>query len=298
MHLAVVANCQARPIATLIKALLPAIAEPSTIIVHLAGKDRIDDDYAVLDTADLIFAQLVTDQYFAGHLATSRLKARYGARVISWPNVFFRGQTPDLAYASVTQADEPARKRLLGPLREYHHRGIFEAWQAGINARECLAVLAECSLSFQEHALSVADRSLEDLRQREAALDVAISGVITAEWRRRRLFFTFNHPSAYLLSEMARRLLLHAGVETAGNTHSEREPLDLVIPPVFGRDAAFFGPALENSGTSRGAELLIDGADVKQGSIRLYTHSELIEASFHAYDAQLSREDTVAFSPP
>jgi hypothetical protein len=298
MQIAVVANCQARPIATLIKALVPAIAEPSTIIVHLARKDGIDDDYAALDKADLIFAQFVTDQYFASHLATSRLKVRYGARVISWPNIFYRGQTPDLAYALVTQAAEPVVKRLLGPLREYHHRGILKAWRAGMSVSECLAFLADCPVSFQEEVLTIADRSLEELRKREAPLDVAISDLIAAEWRDRRLFFTFNHPSAYLLSEMARRLLLHAGVEITGNINVEREPLDLVIPAVFGRDEAFFGSALENSGSSRGAELLVDGAKVKQGAIRLYTHSELIEASFRAYDAQLSRDDKVAFSPP
>ena len=298
MHIAVVANCQARPIGTLIKALVPATNEPSTIVVHLAKTDGMEDDYVLLDKADLIFAQFVTDQYSAGHLATSRLKTRYGARVISWPNIFFRGQTADLAYASATRAEEPAGKRLLSPLREYHHRGIFNAWQAGMSVGESLAFLAECPVAFQEDVLAIAERSIEELRKREASLDVSISDLIADEWRRRRLFFTFNHPSAYLLSEMARRLLLHAGVEVTRITSPGREPLDLVIPPVFERDAKILGSALGSSTTSRGAELLIDGGKVQQGATRFYTHSELIEASFRAYDAQLSREDAVAFSPP
>ena len=298
MHVTVVANCQAIPIAALIKTLAATIEEPSTIVVHLAEKDGIDDDYAVLDKADLIFAQFVTDEYFAAHLATSRLRARYGTRVISWPNIFFRGQTPDIAYASVAKAEEPFGERLVGPLREYHHRGILKAWQAGMSVNECLAFLAECPESFQKEVLSIAECSLEELRVREASLDVVISDLIAAEWRGRRLFFTFNHPCAYLLSEMAQRLLLRADVETAGHANSAREPLSLVIPPVFERDAVALGYTHRKSGLSRGVELLIDGADVTQGAIRLYTHSELIEASFHAYDAQLSHNATVAFSPP
>jgi hypothetical protein len=298
MHIAVVGNCQARPIAALTKALAPTVAEYHVIVVHLSTKDGVKDDYALLDKSDLILAQFVTDQYIAGHLATSRLKNRYNGRVITWPNIFFRGQMPDLAYASVNSADNHFGRKLLGPLRDYHHRGIFEAWHAGLSVSECLAYMADCPTSFQEKILSIGERSLEELRRREAPLDTAISDLIAMEWRRRRLFFTFNHPAAYLLLAMAKRLLLLAGLEISDETSSKREPLDLVIPPVFERDVVFFGSALGNSGTSRGAELLIDENKVQQGVTRFYTHLELIETSFRAYDAQLSREDKVAFSPP
>lgn len=298
MRVSVVANCQGRPVASLMKAACPEIDDVPTIVVHLASPASSEEDDAILDRSDIIFAQFVTDTYAAAHLSTSRLKDKYGTRVVSWPNIFFRGQTPDLAYLTVLRKNQTTRERITGPLREYHHRGIVEAWQKGLSAEEALNYLNEKTHEHDRKFRFIADASIIELNKREAALDTSISDIIAAEWRRRRLFFTFNHPSAYLLALMTKRLLSHAGLKTDGVVESANEPLGQVVPPIFDRDLGILGEGLKDSGPSRGAAISIDKGKVEVGAARLYSNAELISESFRAYDAQLERGDSLAFSPP
>lgn len=298
MRAVVVANCQARPVSSFLKMLTKSLDPIEVVVVHLRTDTHGPEDYASLEAADIIFAQFVTDQYLAGHLATSRLKEKFGGKVVSWPNIFFRGQTPDLAYVSVQRPGAAARQRLLGPLREYHHRGVIEAWQQGLSVEDTIALLDRPSLAHHERILAVTQSSIEELRRREGTLDTKISDMIEAKWQDERLFFSFNHPSASLLAEMARRLLTQAGLDNTTEIATGNEPLDLVIPPSFGRDHAVLGKALGDVTVIKGAVFSMTDGKPANGAIKLYTPEDFIAASFDAYASQLSRDDVLAFSPP
>lgn len=296
MRAVVVANCQARPVSFFLNALNPSLNPIDVIVVHLRNSGHEDEDFAALAAADIIFAQFVSDQYHASHLSTSRLKETFGGKVISWPNIFFRGQTPDLAYVSI-QRPSSARERLLGPLREYHHRGIIEAWQQSRSIEDAIRWLSSSSDSHSSRILSIARASLDELHRREASLDTKISDLIGAKWQSERLFFTFNHPSASLLETMARRLLERAGLAAKAEVPSAKEPLDLVIPPIFSRDQPVLGTAFREM-PIKGAVFSMKDGKAENGAVKLYTLEDFVAASFEAYDAQLTKEDGLAYSPP
>src|SRR5262249_53693050 len=136
--------------------------------------------------SDFIFAQLVQPAYPVQLVRSSALKERYGERVLLWPNIFFKGQTPDLCYVTATSG-----ARVLGPLGEYHSRPIINAWREGLTVE-----MASLRLTGGQVELMALDDlvaiSLQELRQRELQCAVGITDIIEEHWRSRRCFFTFN----------------------------------------------------------------------------------------------------------
>jgi hypothetical protein len=293
IRFAVVANCQARPVADLLMKLSAGLEICGMIITHLASAETAVADLAVLRSADLIFAQFVTDQYHAAHLATSRLRHEFGARLVSWPNIFFRGQCPDLSYAAAT-----GTPRLQGPLREYHLRSVYECWRNRTSQQSCMAMLRQTDPDYPPVLEEIAGKSLAELQLREASLDVGIADIIQEHWRHRRLFFTFNHPALYLLAEIASRLLKMVGIRQSDlSVKGAAEPLALVVPPVLRREADSFAQSFAND-TIEGAALQVATAKLVIGKRCTYDLAGLIAQFYLSYDCQLMRSAAVKFSPP
>ena len=77
MKLVVIGNCQARPLADYIEKLVPTIQVTATPIVHLL-KDSDEATYRdVLDEADVIVTQLISDNYPCKFIRTSEIKRLY-----------------------------------------------------------------------------------------------------------------------------------------------------------------------------------------------------------------------------
>jgi hypothetical protein len=275
-RIALIANCQARPVATLVQRLAPQTEITGTSVVHLATPK---DEAAMAEacaTADVIFAQLVADNYPVSFVRTAALKAAYPGKVVVWPNLFFRGQCPDLHYAT-----GEGRRRLEGPLAEYHSRTVLDGWSAGRPAADTLARLEAGDLTAPP---DTAMDSLTHLRQREAATDVAASDLIAADWTRRRLFFTFNHPRTVLLEALTRRLLAVAGIAATGAVPpSFGEPLGPIVPPLTAGMRAAIGLDFgEEDEVIRGVPW-----PAEPGRRRAeYTLPDLVNAFYRAYDAQ------------
>jgi hypothetical protein len=294
VRIAVVGNCQARPIADLMQQMCPGATAETVIVVHLSTVGAQEAEYRALRQADVIVAQYVSDQYHNAHLATSQLLREFEGKVVTWPNVFFRGQCPDLSYASSSLVP-----RVLGPLREYHLRTIYQSWISGRSSAECLSLLRSPDASYEEEWLAIARHSLVELQARERSLDVQIADVIDAQWRDSRLFFTFNHPTLLLLARVAERLLTKVGAPATLNSHNgHAEPLSLVAPPIIPQRSRFTNWAWASE-TSVGATISIDKRKVEMGSKCSYTLPDLVAKFYCAYDAQLCDSgDKVKFSPP
>lgn len=276
IRIAVIANCQARPVATLVRHLAPQAEITGIAVVHLATPKDETSLAEACAAADLVFAQLVADNYPVPFVRTAALKAAHPGKVVAWPNLFFRGQCPDLHYAT-----GEGRRRLNGPLGDYHSRTVLDGWLGGRPTAATLARLEEGDLAAPPGA---AEDSLAQLRQREAAADVAVSDLIAEDWTRRRLFFTFNHPRRVLLEAVTRRLLAAAGIAATGAIPPRYgEPLGRVVPPMtagmrtalgldFGDEGeAIRGIAWPSEPTTRHLE---------------YTLPDLVDALYHAYDSQ------------
>jgi len=201
MRIQVIANCQARPISSLIKLLLPSALVLEPIILHLSKAFETARQLEQIGQADVILTQLTSDSFQPAHLSTPAVKETFGDRVIVWPNIFYSGQQPYLRYFT-----HPNLGRLMGPMEALHDIRLHESWQKTGQVNE-----TALQASDPEFVQSVRSQSLASLSARESLCDVMISDYIEECQDSQKLFFTFNHPSRQLLVEMLRRILAHLG---------------------------------------------------------------------------------------
>ncbi|MBW7470472.1 WcbI family polysaccharide biosynthesis putative acetyltransferase [Marinobacter sp. F4218] len=225
IKIVVVGNCQARPLAKILESLNPRIDVTTTAIVHLLKNENFEEYQPAFDEADLIVSQLVFDSYPCEFVRTSVLKERYGKKVLSIVNLYFTGYTPDWFYIRI-----PGKGPLKGPMGDYHNRTIFDAWQSGKSISEASSrILSE---EYNQKYVSEPSHSLDLLREREEIVDVKITDVIDKYQTKKRLFFTFNHPSMFLIRRYAKRILAAANISEKWKFFParDREALDQFVP--------------------------------------------------------------------
>lgn len=293
MKVAVLGNCQSRPVATFLGALCPSIEVLPEIVTHLQHEKNIDQNYEVFSEADIIFAQYVNESYRGGHLATSTLKNEFKDKVVSWPNVFFTGQCPDVV--SVRSCDNT----LVGPLDTYHIRPIVFAWQQSLSPVECTKSLLAGIDTFPTIA-EQSKVSFAELKKRETMLDVPIADYIEEHWCDQRLFHVFNHPTNSLLIELVERMAKFADLPVVGNLLPDfwSELLNRVIVPVLPSTKQELGFQFRTSTNSKGFTLKRDGnSKLVVDSVKVLTLNEMVESFYSAYDMQLRGDDNLTFTP-
>ena len=263
----VLGNCQARPLSMLLNRFAGfELLDP--IILHLAKEADHAEHEDRIAGADLVLSQLTASVFRPAHLRSEELKKRHPEKTLIWPNLFFAGQQPYLRY--LTHA---TRGRILGPIDATHDMRLLRAWfmdRAGISFREDIAA--------EGYEKAVADRSLNDLRQREASCDLGVTDLIEAEIMTRKLFFTFNHPSIWLLSRMAERILARLEIPGSIDDASLKEPLGTFQPPSS-------LPRLNAPAPIQGVEVNLDTpGQIGVGPKRHYSPEELQQAAFACYD--------------
>lgn len=201
MQVQVIANCQARPISTLLSKKAKGIETQDPIILHLSKPEDRDAHLAQIEKADVVFAQLTSDAFQPQHLSSKELKKSFGEKVIIWPNIFYAGQQPYLRYFT-----HPQLGRLMGPLEALHDIRLYKSWTESGSVNP--DVLDDYDADFLS---AVRATSLAELTEKEEKCDVMISDFIAEYEDKAKLFLTFNHPSNLVLSKMAERLLEHFG---------------------------------------------------------------------------------------
>jgi hypothetical protein len=229
VKIAVIGNCQARPIAELLGKQYLNVEIVSIAIVHLLSDDDEREYDIQLQAADYIVSQSVADNYPCQFVRTSKLKEKYGDKVLSIPNLFYQGYNPDLQYIRI-----PGKGTLKGPLGDYHSKIIFKSWCEN----ESLLLLSEKidSIEYWRAEFSgVHESSLEELRLRELGLDVEILPDIKSNLDNQRLFHTFNHPSLYLLNMLVDKIALAIGLSSGQRKITQsNEPLNQLVAPISG----------------------------------------------------------------
>lgn len=284
LRLAVIANCQARPMAQIIRLLAPQVDIVEITITHLAKQEEKEKCYEIYQKADYIFAQRVSDNYPTEFVRSDCLKQMFPHKLIVWPNIFFRGQCADLCYVT-----RPGVGRVVGPLGEYQNLVIFEAWQKSSTVSDARQLLTDGG-AWLARLETEAASSLAELQARELQCDVTISSEIAEHWRNKRLFFTFNHPSKWLLETVARRLLQCIACETQDTPaiHACAEPLDRIIPALLPVVAEYLGLQLPTGTLFKGCEIqLADQVKIGKGVV-YYELDDFIETSFRVLDRQLT----------
>lgn len=283
LSIAIVGNCQARPLAQIIQSLVPYVNITGIAIVHLLH-DAQQPEYApIFESADLILAQRVTDNYHCSFVRNAELRNKYGDRVRVWPNLYYAGYNPELFYIR-----GEARKPLRGPMGDYHSKTIFDAWRRGLNIDEAMQLHHNDDYNSQAYG-DIPNKSLEELRKREEETDVRIVEWIVERMWRQRLFFTFNHPAQVLIRELGRRLVQAAGVnmlDLPDASINQHEPLGQYRCSINPWVAKYFNCKFNEPEIIKGNEVLsVDGGKVVTGKLCSYQSRQIVEEFFRVYDA-------------
>ena len=294
LSVTVVGNCQARPVANYIASMCPGVSMLPEIIVHLSSLESATSDLEILDQAEYILAQSVQDGYHAEHLTTSALKERYGKKVLVWPNLFFNGNCADIFYLTSETGE-----RLQGPLGPYHNLYIFRCWKNRISEAQVPDALEEMYRNDAETLLTSVEASMKVLKDRDDESDVAIVDHIKSEWRKKRLFFTFNHPTADLLIELSRQLADAASLTRTMDIDSsfDGEPLNPIVPATSKLLATILDLDYHITDTSKGMQIKLDDGKVDLSGKWLYSLEDFISQSYAAYDLQPASNSSVRYTP-
>jgi hypothetical protein len=197
MNLSITGNCQARPLSQLFKQV-GTIKKVNTFILHLSDEGSINEDKRILDQSDLIIAQKTNKNFKPDHLNSHWLKKNYKDKVLIWPNIFFMGQQPFIRYITSSSG------RLKGPLDDYHDIRILLDW---LKAKEIINKSINFMPTYVEDSCQL---GLDSLKVKENGCDVIISDLVKKYYHKELLFYSFNHPSSFLLMRLFDRLLLKA----------------------------------------------------------------------------------------
>jgi hypothetical protein len=143
------------------------------------------------------------------------------------------------------------------------------------------------------------EKSLSELRRRDDDSDVNIIDYIAAQWQHRRLFFTFNHPTAELLIELGRQIVEVANIPRQLDVDPafEAEPLNPIVPATSTRLASILGLCYRTNTTSKGVVLSTESGEVKTSGKHLYSTPELVKQSYAAYREQPGAIHSVRLTP-
>jgi hypothetical protein len=294
MRIAIVGNCQARPVGTYLKQMCPSAEVLPETIVHLSKLETSKDDLDRLDKADLVIAQLVQDGYPASHLTSNNLRQRYGSKLLTWPNLFFTGNCVGTVYITKNNGS-----RLTGPLAVYHNRFVYEAWQAGIPVSDASSTVRQYYLKETDSIRGSVQASLDEFERRDIDADIRIFDYLNSNWRRQKLFYTFNHPSSSLMIELTRRIAEAAkiNVEIDIAEYFEPEPLNQYVPGVPAEADKVLDIEYRTVETSKGisTDKVINGALKEEKSF--YGWDEIVKCFYTSYDRQCDDSKAVRYTP-
>lgn len=264
MKILVIGNCQARPLAQILTSD-GTNTSLDPIILHLAKDIDAEHHLAAMDEADLILAQYTAPTFKPTHLEMRRVKNQFPQKTLAWPNIFYAGQHPYLRY--VTHLDQG---RISGPLDVYHDLRLLRDWY--------VERVGDCPFAIPASQDAVHHHSMKEFMDREAGCDVSIADLIEENHTARPLFFTFNHPTRWLLEQLAAKIAEKAGFRFDASAFTVPEPLGRISPP-----RGVLNKALEPE-KYQGVDVDHDGS----GPVSLveYDWCALRAAQFHCYDRQ------------
>lgn len=284
MKIAILANCQARPLATLIAEIQPEIQISTLGIVHLL-RDHDEAEYEqALHDADFIIAQQVAANYPCQFVTTARLREKYGEKVLSIVNLYYAGFNPEIMYMRLQGGT------LGGPLGDYHLKSVAHSWMSGDSISKCIE---NCSdIEFNKNLFEgVAEQSLLELKRREAETSIPIVDFIEQHQSVSKLFHVMNHPVNDLLIEYAKRIVTQLGFpKPEVNLAKRPEYLGPFQLPSNAYSHAHLQLEYTEVAYYQGLkfEKLTDGPIKYSGSYR-YQLPELVEAYYALYDHHSDR---------
>lgn len=207
-RIAVLGNCQARGVAQAMRLFAPnspVLFVPMGTLARDHG--HIDALLSTFAGCDHVFSQVFPAGLIpGGDIDTLR---RHEPRTVLFPTIVFSAFHPDMVYAGRVE-DLSALKLARSPLGQYHSAIALCAHRLGLTAPQAARL-------FREDAF----RHLGYLDQWEPAVREMVGGGASvgfgleremSRWGRRGAFMhVINHPKAFVIGDIARRLLAESG---------------------------------------------------------------------------------------
>jgi hypothetical protein len=222
----IIANCQGPPLRQFLARLLDFDVVAAPPVHLLRGWDQGSLQY-LIDRADVVIAQdLHAKRYEQWRLSSEQLRERRpDAQTLLFPVAHWAGHTPELEYLRTENGRKIDHNGLV-----YMDRYVVECARNGVSTGACAEMITSRVWTTDAVRRKAAESMLR-LKEREKRLDITISDLIEEHASSQRLFHTFNHPSNFLLSELAQRIARKLGSDaTVGTTG--REFLDTVSYPL------------------------------------------------------------------
>ena len=280
MKICIPGNCQAQHMEMMLHIGNPNLEIDRLAPVFLLRDSDKDAIYSKFQEANLILTQRISNEYDIDWIASSELRREFGHKVTVWPNIYFDGYFPGVQYIYLARWG-----KLPSPLGEYHFRQIHAAHASGNTIDQAVEAFAGEDL-FKTSPDPISD-SLDQLRAREADVDVPISDAIADSLARSRQFYTPNHPVNGLLAIMLQRLAARADIqfdsEKAVAAPYRLDDLNIATSPAV---VSRFHLPFDHQTVYRGREVVeIEPYTVKLGGVCDYNSHSLVEAFYRLYDA-------------
>ena len=274
--IAVLGNCQARGIAQAMRLLAPKSPVRYLPMGSLKrDHGHVDGLIRTLRSHDHVFSQTFpTGLIPGGDIATLRAA---DPRLKLFPSIVFSAFHPDMVY--VGQASDLAALKLApSPMGQYHSAIALCAHRLGLDARRTAGLFREDvfrRLGYLDHW----DPAVHELVGSAVALGFGLDREVT-RWARRGAFMhVMNHPKAFVIGDIARRLLVESGLKP--------EPVEIedYLGDELAQDVVWplYPPIAEHFGLT--GSFLFKMKPRGDDFPRLYDLPGFIAASFSLYDA-------------
>ena len=239
----VIGNCQMVPIGNNIMST-PEITEKYTLFqgrsVHMITEQQVKDLHNHIALCDILVCTHVNEGYRNGiGVDTNHLisLAKKSEKIIIVPTIYWEGQTPELFYMKNFDGSNNAE------IFDYHNKIIFLSYLRGYSIEKTVSELLDGEkVSFNTKLIENTNNRLikreKDIKQKyecfmeSEIVNIEFSDFIIRNYTSSRLFWTFNHPSAFLLNYVS-ELIINSIVDNSTTNMISEELLDVSFFPLL-----------------------------------------------------------------
>ena len=238
--LTIIANCQAWPLAQAAASIghdvrvrficLNDVAVEGSFS-NLSMRRLIEDEAA---GEELVYTFNASSTFAPAD--TESLREVFGERLKTFSNIRFDGLHPDSTYFGGFGG------RSTATMGEYHSKLIIYAYASGRSEADCAQLFN--GLTYEQLGyFDIWSDSANYLLDREKQCDVKVVEKFLADARDQLPLFTFNHPTSSVLHDVARAVLIDAGIKnsTIGGSHFANSLYQNFIWPVYPEIIEHFG---------------------------------------------------------
>lgn len=193
-------------------------------LVHLVGKNEIEELKETFKQCDLIIYQHIADNYHLPELATSKLLDGIDAKLISFPSIYFNGYFPHLDVMNGTNS----------VLNAVHDYNIMCGYLFGLSEKSIRDLLESETFYTLTLSNNLLQDSLKELESRENlyALDIKVDDFIKNNYKKYRLFHQFNHPTRVVFEYIRKEIFQILDISTVCE-HRKEDYLSGIVAPVY-----------------------------------------------------------------